>query len=378
MPGSGKSRFVAQKKVYRLISERDHRILVVRKVAKTLRESCWAEILSVIRDYGLNSLVHVNKSDMTITCPGSNGQMIFVGMDDPEKLKSIHGITSVWIEEATEIVPEDLRQIGLRLRGKGGKYHQIVLTFNPISDRHWLKQRFYDTDQRGLTRTHHSTYLDNRYLPKVYLDELEDLRHRDPESWEIYGEGIWGRKLSGLVYGTDIIVQRGQYPDPHQVGRSILGLDFGYNDPACLLRIDIVDNVHFIYEIIYETGLTTDDLVKKMDELKVSKTDPIYADSARPDNIETIYRAGYNILPANKPKGSVNTGISFVKSTIIKSMPSNQNFNAEWGSYAWLRDKNGVILDDPEDKNNHAMDALRYPIYMDRIDAPPPPELSIF
>lgn len=375
---SGKSKFSAQKCVYRTVAEPRHRILIVRKVARTLRESCWEEIKVVISNWQFNSLFSINKSDYVISCPGSSGKMIFVGLDDPDKLKSIKDITSVWIEEATELMPSDLAEIGRRLRGVNGTYQQAILSFNPILVTHWLKPRFFDTDQRGLTRTHISTFRDNRFLTAETLLELEDLKARDPEAYEVYGEARWGRKLSGLVYGSDIIVQRGEYPDPHLVERTIHGLDFGYNDPACLLKIDIVDNVHFIHEMIYETGLTNDDLIAKMDMLKISKTYPIYADSARPDNIEDIYRAGYNILPAEKPRGSVNAGISFVKSTIIKSMPSNVNFNAEWNSYAWLRDKYGVILDDSEDKNNHAMDALRYPIYMDKINALPPLELSIF
>ena len=375
--GSGKSVFAAQKCVYRAVVERNHRIPVIRKVAKTIRESCFEECKKAISRWKLTKLFEINKSDLTITCPGTNSKLIFVGMDDPEKIKSIHDITSVWIEEATELMPEDLRQIGLRLRGQNKSYHQIIVSFNPILATHWLKGRFFDTDQHELTQIHKSTFRDNRFLTQNYLDELNDLQTRDPEAYEVYGKGEWGRKLSGLVYGSDIVVQRNQYPDPHQIDETTYGLDFGYNNPSALLQLDYYDRVVWVTEKLYASGLTTDDLIARMDRMEISKSAPIYADSAEPDRIEMICRAGYNCKPMDKRPGSVAAGISIVKATIIKSLPSNYNFNAEWNTYAWKRDKYGVILDEPEKNNDHAMDALRGALYTHSMSAVPEPDIFV-
>lgn len=371
--GSGKSVFAAQKCVYRVVSEPGHRIPVIRKVARTLRESSWAEVLTAIDRWGLRKLFEVNKSDFTITCPGTKGKLIFVGLDDPEKIKSIHDVTSVWIEEATELMPEDLTQIGLRLRGQINTYLQIMLSYNPILERHWLKRRFIDTDQRGLTHIHNSTYRNNRFLTSDYENELDDLRERDPEAYEVYGMGLWGKRLSGLVYGKNIIIPLERYPKEPDF--TIYGLDFGYNNPSTLIQLDFKDMDVFIHERLYATGLTTDDLLDRMNAMGISQTDIIYADSAEPDRIETIYRAGYNVKPADKRQGSVGAGIVVVKATNLHSHTGNENFNAEWNSYAWKRDRMGIILDTPEDNNDHAMDGARYALFTHAQSALPEPDI---
>lgn len=374
--GSGKSVLAAQKCVHRVVSEPGHRIVVVRKVAKTIRESCWAETKTAIDRWGLNPIFNINKSDFTITCPAAKGSLIFVGLDDPEKLKSIHDPTSFWIEEATELMPEDLTQIGLRLRGSNGTYNQVILTYNPISERHWLKRRFVDTDQHGLTRIHKSTYLHNRFLPPAYVMELDDLRARDPEAYDVYGKGLWGKRLSGLVYGQDIIIPLELYPT--QPDETIYGLDFGYNNPTALVQLDYYDRSVYTRERLYLTGLTTDDLIARMDAMLISKSDVIYGDTAEPDRIETISRAGYNIKPADKRQGSVGAGIAVVKATELCSHPGNENFNAEWNGYAWKRDRLGNILDEPEKINDHAMDALRMALFTHAQSRVPEPDFFTF
>ncbi len=160
MPGSGKSYTTAQKLLLRILTEENHRILVVRKVAKTLRVSVFQLFRDLIGQLGLYDEFNINKSDMTITYKKNNSQLLFFGLDDIEKLKSIQGITSIWIEEASECDRGDILELNRRLRGHTPYYKQIIITFNPISHLHWLKEHFFDT-QADNVQIYKTTYLDN-------------------------------------------------------------------------------------------------------------------------------------------------------------------------------------------------------------------------
>lgn len=203
--GSGKSVFTAQKIVYRMVSETGHRFLVVRKVAKTIRNSVFAEIKGVISDWGLTELFDENKSAMEITCVNGN-IIIFCGLDDVEKLKSIKGITSVWIEEASEVEQSDFQQINLRLRGVTRNYKQIVISFNPVIITHWLKTYFFDDEKEG-TFTLKTTYRDNRFIDPEYAKVIEALKDIDPYYYMVYGLGEWG-VVGGIVYNAKIVTER--------------------------------------------------------------------------------------------------------------------------------------------------------------------------
>lgn len=185
--GSGKSVFAAQKVITRMISEEKHRFLVLRKVAKTLRESVFMEIKNVIYRWGLEKLFKIPKgmsSDLHIQCLNGN-EILFAGLDDVEKLKSISGITGIWIEEASETVPEDFRQLDIRLRGKTKNYKQMLITFNPIDINHWLKKEFFDIKRESCT-TVHSTYKNNRFLDAEAIKVLEGFKITDPYFYQVY------------------------------------------------------------------------------------------------------------------------------------------------------------------------------------------------
>src|SRR3972149_2635595 len=189
--GSGKSVFAAQKIVYRILTEDKHKILVVRKVAKTLRESTFSLLRSVIADWGMTELFEINKTDMTITCKLNNNSIIHTGLDDVEKMKSIHGITGIWIEEASELEQEDFQQLDLRLRGHTKSYKQIILSFNPISILHWLKTIFFD-QSKNKTTTLKTTYKDNRFIDQAYTQVLEKMKDEDEYYYTVYALGEWG------------------------------------------------------------------------------------------------------------------------------------------------------------------------------------------
>ena len=188
--GSGKSVCAARKVIERAYSEPGHRFLVCRKVARTLRESCFRLITALITQYYPQGCAKIYSGDMRIVFK-SGSEIIFAGLDDVEKLKSIYEITDVWVEEATEISRDDYSQLKIRMRGKSPYYRQMILTFNPISIMHWLKAEFFDRDSAKV-KTHESTYLDNRFLTKEDRETLEDFRETDEYYYSVYCLGMWG------------------------------------------------------------------------------------------------------------------------------------------------------------------------------------------
>lgn len=192
--GSGKSYFVAQKIVYRLLTAKMANFLVVRKTADSNRHSTFSMLQLIIEKFNVGNLFLINKSDMTITCKNGN-MVLFKGLDDSEKLKSItfpHGVlTDIWIEEASEIEEADLNQLNVRLRGRADIRKQIILSFNPIAVTHWLKARFFDRVQENAVVVH-TTYKDNMFIDEAYKRELEAFRDTDEYYYAVYCLGEWG------------------------------------------------------------------------------------------------------------------------------------------------------------------------------------------
>lgn len=213
--GSGKSVFTAQKIVVRMLTEQKHRILVLRKVAKTLRESVFMEIKNAIYRWGLEKLFKIPKgtsSELHISCINGN-EILFAGLDDVEKLKSISGITSVWMEEASECSPEDFRQLDIRLRGRTMNYKQMMITFNPIDINHWLKKEFFDMQKPNATVLH-STYKNNRFLDDEAIRVLEAFRETDPYFYQVYALGEWG-VLGKTIFNAQKVNERISYLRNH-------------------------------------------------------------------------------------------------------------------------------------------------------------------
>lgn len=207
--GSGKSFGIAQILVYRMVAEKGHKMLVIRKVDNTLRDSCFALIKEVIFTYGVEDLFNINKSEMTITNKYNGNIMLFKGLQDPEKIKSINGITDIWIEEATELEVGDFRQLNIRLRTRSTYPLQMFITFNPVSITHWLKAEFWDTKKENATLIE-TTYLDNKFLIQEAKDVLESFKDTDPYYYSVYALGNWG--ITGqTVFPAQIVQERLMY-----------------------------------------------------------------------------------------------------------------------------------------------------------------------
>lgn len=210
--GSGKSIFAGRKILERCTTEPGHRVLVVRKTAKSLQESCFRQLKTQANEHYARTLSGISQNPMRIRFRNGS-EIIFSGLDDVEKLKSIHGITMIWIEEASEISEFDFNQLNIRLRDKCPYYHQIIVTFNPISITHWLKKRFFDRSDPRAT-THRSSYKDNRFLSEENIKTLEDFRETDEYYYMVYCLGEWG-VLGRTVFPAKTVSERLQtVPQP--------------------------------------------------------------------------------------------------------------------------------------------------------------------
>ena len=192
--GSGKSYFVVERYVYKLLKQKRFNLLVVRATGKSNRDSTFALFKQVISKWKLYEHFKINESDLRIKCLLNGNEIIFSGLDDVEKLKSVTfskgELTDVWIEEASEILEADFNQLDVRLRGKGTK-KQIVISFNPIDINHWLKKRFFDRTDDNI-EIFHSTYKDNDFLDDDYKRLLESYKDTDEYYYNVYCLGMWG------------------------------------------------------------------------------------------------------------------------------------------------------------------------------------------
>ena len=215
---SGKSYFIATRWIYKLIQPALCNLLIVRQTADTNRRSTFPLLKQIISNWNLSEYFKINESDMRIRCTLTGNEVAFAGLDDVEKIKSITfasgELTSVWVEEATECQEADINQLKVRLRG-GKSKKQMVLSFNPINIQHWIKRHFIDS---GLARVCFSTYKDNKFLTEDDRKALEDLKHIDEYTYEVYCLGKWGI-LGKTVFDARAIQQRlDTVPKPIKVG----------------------------------------------------------------------------------------------------------------------------------------------------------------
>ena len=354
--GSGKSVFITQKILIKALMQK-RKVLIMRKVGSTLKDSCWQLVLDTLSQFQLFSFCNINKSVMTIELP--NGSvLLFKGMDDSEKIKSITGITDIWAEEATEFGEEDIEQLNLRLRAKA-KDLQMYFSFNPVSKANWVYRRWFRdgaviTDD---TVIHRSTYKDNRFLPDAYIATIEKMAHTNPTYYRIYALGEFA-SLDKLVFNNWHV---GRIEDTHDWDM-LCGLDFGFtNDPTAFVVSFMKDKTLFIAKEYVRTGLLNDQIATVIKELGFSKS-TIIGDSAEVKSIEELRRAGlYRIYPATKGQGSVLQGIQKLQQLDIVVDPECSHVITELQNYAWKKDKaSGEYINEPIDEFNHCLDALRY------------------
>ena len=362
---SGKSYFICQKIV--LDNLKGVNWLVCRNVARTIRNSTFNEIVKAIQNMRLSRLYAINKTDMAITNLKNGKQILFVGLEDAEKLKSItpqNGIIErIFIEEATEIKRDAYKQLTKRLRGKSKFSKCIIFAFNPILKSHWIYKEFFkewDDNQMSFENENLSilktTYINNDFLTEQdrYLLENE----KDPYWRSVYVKGNWG-VLGNLIF-TNWHVEnlRDSIPNFDKIH---CGIDFGYSqDPNALVKLHL-DKKHkkiYVFDEYYKAGMQDSELLRVCREFFGNQI--IFADSAEPKTIDFLNSNGVRTFPAMKGADSINRGIRWLQGYEIILDVKCQNLKNELEQYHWQETKDGIPIDKPVDKENHLIDSMRY------------------
>jgi phage terminase large subunit len=234
--GSGKSVFAAHKVILRTVCESGHKFLALRKVGETVKDSIFAELQAAIEDLDVDQEFSVNKTDRTLTHEPTGNQILCKGLDEPKKIKSIRGITGMWIEEATDFEEDDLDQLNIRVRGEKQNYVQFIISFNPVDENHWLKKRFFDRKEPNTTVCH-STYKDNYYLVDEDRQQLERLKERNQLYYDVYCLGKWGIVVKSdkfmYAFEREKHVISHYEPNPHLP--LLISYDFNVLPMTCLI-----------------------------------------------------------------------------------------------------------------------------------------------
>ena len=245
--------------------------------------------------------------------------------------------------------------------------------FNPVSKLNWVYPMFFDEDGPQVSNasdrltTHFSTYKDNPFVDDDYKRELLEYEDMDPFYYKVYTLGEWG-SLENLIYSHNNWDEIPKFPE--DINDVVLGLDFGYTHPHALVMLGFSDEGIFVEELSYESSKTNLYILNKLEDLAendnhpFNRSTPIYCDSANPDKIEEIRRAGFNALPTAKGRNSVRAGIDVIKQTHLYITSSSINIIREISKYKWKEGRDGEIFEEPLKKNDDAMDAIRYAAFM--------------
>ena len=364
---SKKSKTMALWSIYNVMKYPGSNLLVVRKTYRTLKDSCFTELKWAIKRLQVEHLWQIKESPLEMTYIPTGQKIYFRGLDDPLKITSIAvevGVLSwMWIEEAYEITKEeDFDTLAESMLGDcpDGLWKQITLTFNPWSDRTWIKARFFDVqDPEVLAIT--TTYRCNEWLSEADRQEFERMKRQNPRRFAVAGDGNWG-VIDGLVY-EKYTEQAFTLQDLPKDVQSAFGLDFGYtNDPSALFCgfVSLEHRRIYVWDEMYKKGMSNKAIHQEVSRMGYAK-EQITADCAEPKSIDELHGLGLSrIKGAKKGKDSVNNGIQWIQDFEIIVHPRCVNFLTEISQYQWKKDKFGKPLNEPEDDNNHLMDAMRY------------------
>lgn len=368
---SKKSKTMALWTIAKLIEYPEANMLVVRKVYRTLKDSCFTELKWAIKRLKVDAWFDIKESPLEITYRPTRQKIYFRGLDDPLKITSIATEVGVlcwmWVEEAYEITSEaDFDTLAESMLGDcpEGLFKQITLTFNPWNEKTWIKSRFFDVEDDNILALT-TNYLCNEWLSPEDIKVFEDMKRRNPRRYAVAGLGQWGI-VDGLVYENwkeewfDHTSEAFRREHPNL--QSAFGLDFGYtNDPTTLFcgLLDKENKTLYVFDELYEKGLSNRRIYERIQEMGYGK-ERITADSAEPKSIDELRSLGLRIKGAQKGKDSIKNGIQWVQDLRIIIHPRCVNFLTEISNYTWDVDKFGNRLNAPIDDFNHLMDAMRY------------------
>ena len=319
-------------------------ITIVRKNYPSLKGSVMRDFIEVLDKFGKYNPNDLHKQEMYYELNGNTIE--FLNADDEQKLRGRRR-DLLWINESNELHRDEYTQLAIRTTDK------IILDYNPSDIDSWI----YEEEEKDTCYWFKTTFLDNPFLSQEIIDEIKSLKDKDENLYRVFtlGERGIARSLVFNKYTEETEI-------PQQAKLLGYGMDFGYTDPNTLISVYQMGEHLYLKELIYESNLTISDLIYRMTQLEMDRTDTIWADSSQPAAIEEIRRSGFNIKPTKKT--TIEYGLQLLKRHYIHIV-SSPNIVKEFNSYKYKTDKDGKILGVPEDKHNHSLDAVRYCVEME-------------
>lgn len=364
--GSGKSSFVSLELVRGMMEDPEAAAIVLRRVAATLRDSVFAQIAWAIDTLGVSALWRSSVSPMAFTFMPTGQQILFRGLDDPQKLKSIKAkkgrFKFIWIEEISELSgPNSLRSV-LQSLVRGGDAVKIFASYNPpLSRSAWVNKHVAALDETALV--FRSTYLD---MPPAWLGQkfIDDARHLQKINEPAYLHEYMGEAIGdGSEVFPNCEIREITDKEIDSLQYIFQGLDFGWaEDPLAFVRMAYdrrSDSLYFLQEI-YGRHISNSDLAERIKDSKFNDT-AIYCDSAEPKSIADLRFLNVNAKECYKKPGSVRYGVKWLQHRKIVIDPKRTpNAAREFSEYQYERDRDNNLLADLPDADNHCIDAARY------------------
>lgn len=326
-------------------------ITIFRATYPALRATVMRDFFDILNKYDLYNEAKHNKSNSEYRLNGNLFE--FVSIDQASRLKG-RKRNLAFLNEANELSYSSYSQVLFRTVGTDGA-PSLILDYNPSDEYSYIYTKVKTRDDADF---HITTYKDNKFLEQTLVDEIERLKETDEDYWRVYGLGQVGRNRATVFKFNEC----DEIPDRAKL--IARGLDWGFvNDPSVLVATYVLDNNMYIDELFYKYGMTNRDIHNELTKLNLTRADQIFADSSEPKSIDELYRYGWNIKAATKGKDSIMLGIDLMKRYNIFITSRSANTIQEFRNYKWLEDKNGNLLNKPEDRNNHAVDSTRYSIF---------------
>ena len=356
--GSAKSYFITQKLVARACRE-TIKILVCRRTATTIRNTCFSLFKDIIHKWQLTKFVKIRETDFNIKFPNGS-EIIFIGLDEETKLLSLNNIGCIFIEEVYEVPKPIVEQLNLRLRGSTPN-QQIIMAFNPISKNHWLYD-FCEVEPPSSFLYTRSTYKDNPFLNKEYVAELEELYTRNPAKARIFCDGEWGVDNEGLVI-KNWRTERFDAMALAALGyEHRAGCDLGWIDKTAVIDTlyDRENKTIYVFNEFYKSGCQLSEIAAAIENMQLRKT-KLYVDASEPRSIQYFKQEGINAVACAKGKDSIKAGLMFLQDNLIIVHPSCINFITELENFSYIKSKvTGEWTEDTTHEYSHAIDACRY------------------
>lgn len=365
---AGKSKFIAQRTIYRMIFYPGYNGVCIRNANKSNHSSTFAELCKIINQWGLSGIFKINRSqgNESITCLENGNTAIFRGLDDPEKVKSITletgDIVWIWVEEASEIDQFSFNQLLIRIRGAGDIPKHIILSFNPIDIDHWIKARFFDNPlppEDGFICE--STHLDNEYLTTADRKTLLDFKNTDYYYYKVYALNQWGSLTQSRVF-ENIEVYNFDIPE-WRLKNVRAGMDFGWNHYQAFIRCGYLKNELYIFSEVVEKETLNTDFIELIKGSGFPLEMPIVGDNEDPGAIEENNRGGLTCYPAIKGPGSVDKGVKYLRRLPKIHIHATNCPQAarQFQRFKYREDKHGKIYDGQYvDIDDDTVDATRY------------------